>query len=283
MTARIQPWFARLLLLSVAATIAGPAYSQDQMAQPATTGADQGSDSDESIRRTRLALGAQIGPKFPGSDEARVSPYFDLSRARGDDPFKFDAPDQGFGLTVLRAGMLEAGPAIGFEGKRRKRDLDAPLPRIDWSLEVGAFAQLYLGDSFRVRSELRKGLTGHKGWVGEVSADYIQRDADQWLVSIGPRLTVGNRRHQDTYFGVDPDDAIIAGLAPFKADAGIQSVGAAGSFLYQLNPRWGIMSFAKYDRLVGDAGRSPIVRELGSRNQLSGGLALSYTFVSRNR
>ncbi|MES2902738.1 MAG: MipA/OmpV family protein [Pseudomonadota bacterium] len=281
MTARIQPWFARLLLLSVAGTIAAPSYSQDQMAPPATTGADQGSDSDESIRRTRLALGAQVGPKFPGSDEARVSPYFDLSRARGDDPFKFDAPDQGFGLTVLRAGSLEVGPSIGFEGKRRRRDLDAPLPRIDWSLEVGAFAQLYLGDSFRVRSELRKGVTGHKGWVGVLSADYVLRDADQWLVSIGPRLTVGNRRHQDTYFGVDPDDAIIAGLAPFKADAGIQNVGAAGSFLYQLTPRWGIMSFAKYDRLVGDAGRSPIVRELGSRNQLSGGLALSYTFVKK--
>jgi outer membrane protein len=30
---------------------------------------------------------------------------------------------------------------------------------------------------------------------------------------------------------------------------------------------------------MGDAGKSPIVRELGSRNQLSGGLGLSYTFT----
>ncbi len=273
-------WSTRLLLLLAAGTITAPAHAQDQAPAPAGASA---SDADETVRRTRVAVGAQVGPKFPGSDEARISPYFDLSRARGDDPFKFDAPDQGFGLTVLRAGNLEVGPSLGLEGKRRKRDLDAPLPKIGWSLEVGAFAQLYLGDSFRVRSELRKGVTGHKGWVGVLSADYIRRDADQWLVSVGPRVTVGNGRHQDTYFGVDPDDAIVAGLAPFKADAGVQSVGAAGSFLYQLSPRWGITSFAKYDRLVGDAGRSPIVRELGSRNQLSGGLALSYTFVSRKK
>ncbi len=264
----------RAFAILLAATLAAaPAQAQ---AQSADHGAQ---DAEEAPRRTRVALGAQVGPKFPGSDEAGIRPYFDLSRARGDTPFKFEAPDQGFGLTVLRAGRIEVGPSLGLEGKRSRKDVGADLPKIGWSVEVGAFAQVYVSDEFRLRSEVRKGVTGHKGWVGLLSADYIRRDADQWLVSIGPRMTVGDRRHQDVYFGVDPEDAIVTGLDPYEADAGIQSVGAAGSFLYQLNPRWGIMSFAKYDRLVGDAARSPIVRELGSRNQLSGGLALSYTFV----
>jgi outer membrane protein len=39
-----------------------------------------------------------------------------------------------------------------------------------------------------------------------------------------------------------------------------------------------MFGFARYERLVGDAAKSPIVRELGSRNQLSGGAGLSYTF-----
>ena len=44
----------------------------------------------------------------------------------------------------------------------------------------------------------------------------------------------------------------------------------------------GLIGFAQYERLVGDAGKSPIIKEFGSRNQLSGGLGLSYTFnVSR--
>jgi outer membrane protein len=38
------------------------------------------------------------------------------------------------------------------------------------------------------------------------------------------------------------------------------------------------MAYAKYDRLSGDAADSPVVRELGSRSQLSGGLGITYTF-----
>jgi outer membrane protein len=30
---------------------------------------------------------------------------------------------------------------------------------------------------------------------------------------------------------------------------------------------------------LGDASKSPIIREFGSRNQLSGGFGLSYTFT----
>jgi outer membrane protein len=41
----------------------------------------------------------------------------------------------------------------------------------------------------------------------------------------------------------------------------------------------GIFGFARFDRLVGDAGKSPIVRELGSRGQVSAGLGVTYTFT----
>ena len=40
-----------------------------------------------------------------------------------------------------------------------------------------------------------------------------------------------------------------------------------------------MFGFARYERLVGDAAKSPIVREFGSRNQLSAGIGLSYTFT----
>jgi outer membrane protein len=40
-----------------------------------------------------------------------------------------------------------------------------------------------------------------------------------------------------------------------------------------------LFGYARYERLVGDAARSPIIRALGSRNQLSGGVGLNYTFT----
>ena len=56
------------------------------------------------------------------------------------------------------------------------------------------------------------------------------------------------------------------------------AVAATSGLSYQFNDRFGLFGYARYERLVGDAAKSPIVRELGSRNQLSGGLGLSYTF-----
>ena len=41
--------------------------------------------------------------------------------------------------------------------------------------------------------------------------------------------------------------------------------------------------YAKYDRLLNDAADSPVVRRFGSRDQLSGGAALTYTFFVGRR
>ena len=77
---------------------------------------------------------------------------------------------------------------------------------------------------------------------------------------------------------VTPAAAVTSGLPAYDPNGGIQAYGATATFLTQLSPRWGIYTYARYDRLVGEAADSPIVRQLGSRDQLSGGVALSYTF-----
>ena len=232
---------------------------------------------DDRPRRTRVALGPQISPSFPGADSYRLSPFIDISRVRGDDVFPFEAPDESFGFTLLQNGGFSAGPSLGFEGKRRARDAGG-LPRVKTSFEAGGFVQFQLAEAVRVRGEVRKGLTGHKGLVGEVSADYIMRDGDNWLVSVGPRLIIADNRYQDRYFSAAPIDAAAAGLRSFNAKGGLQSAGATLGTLYQFTPAWGVQAYARYDRLVDNAGRSPVVRAFGSRDQFSTGIAATYTF-----
>jgi outer membrane protein len=137
-----------------------------------------------------------------------------------------------------------------------------------------------VSDGFRLRGEMRKGVTGHKGWIGMAGADFVMRDRDEWLFSIGPRLTWSDDRYQDTWFGVAQEDSAPSGLPAYDPGGGIQAYGATASFLKQFTPRWGIQTYAKYDRLVGDAADSPVVRQHGSREQFSGGVALNYTFGS---
>ena len=85
-------------------------------------------------------------------------------------------------------------------------------------------------------------------------------------------------RYQRAYFGIDPATAAATGLPAFNPGGGIHAVGAAAGLTRMISPRWGVHGFAGYDRLVGDAADSPIVRNFGSRDQFSVGAALFFNF-----
>ena len=235
-------------------------------------------DGDGPAKRTRIILGPQLSPSWPGAEDFSPGPYVDLSRSPEGVPFEFEAPDESFGSPLVHSGKFAFGPAFGFIGKRTAADVGADLPKVGLSIEAGGFAQVALTPAFRVRLEGRKGLSGHKGWVGEASADYIARDGDDWLFSIGPRVTFGDDRYHRAYFGVTPAAGATSGLAAYNPKGGVQSVGVTAGYLRQLGKRWGIAIYGRYDRLVGDAADSPVVSQFGSRDQPSGGIALTYTF-----
>lgn len=253
-----------IVVASPMLALTAPVYAQDTEAPAA--------------KRTRIIAGPQLSPAYPGAKDLSVGPYFDLSREREGTEFTFEAADESFGAPLLQAGNFAFGPAFGFVGKRTAADVGANLPKVGLTIEAGGFAQVSLTPNFRLRAEARKGLGGHGGFVGEVSADYVVRDGDDWLFSVGPRVTLGDGKYQRAYFGVSPTAAAASGLPAYDIDGGVHAVGLTAGYLRQLSPNWGLAAYARYDRLVGDAARSPVIRQLGTRDQPSVGVALSYTF-----
>lgn len=244
---------------------------------------DQISDADTGQKptRTRIFLGPQFGPAYPGSDRRNMGPYLDFSRARNGEFFAFEAPDESFGFNVYEKKGSAFGLAAHVQGKRKASDTDGFLPQVKHSVELGVGAQSWITPNVRLRAELRKAVTGHKAFVGNISADYVIQRGDDWLVSIGPRVTLADSKYHRAYYGVRASDAVPASqLIPYRPKGGLHSAGVAASVLYQLNDNWGLAGFAKYDHLFGDAASSPVTREYGSRNQPSAGLAVSYTFNS---
>lgn len=233
--------------------------------------------------RTRVALGVQATPAAPGASDLSFGPFIGVGRARAGEMFGFEAPDESFSFRVVDLGPLEFGPALSVVGKRTADKIDAALPNVKTTFEAGAFVQAYVAPSVRLRAEARRGIGGHDGWVGELSADVIARDGDKWLVSAGPRLTLNDARYQRAYYGVTPAASLTSGLPVYTPGGGVSAVGAAVGALRQFGPRWGVAAYARYDRLVGDAADSPITRGPGSRSQPSAGIALTYIFGRTTR
>lgn len=234
-------------------------------------------DSDD--MRIRVGLGGQVKPKYVGADKSEVAPLFDLDIARGSNEFAFEAPDYSFGLPVVSSGGFSFGPAANIATSRKNSDVGASVGKVKTTIEAGAFTNYEVNKSFYLHAEVLKGIGGHKGVVGTLGADYVWRDGDKYVFSIGPRLLLSDSRYQRAYFGVTPAVALATGLPAYRPSGGIHGVALASGVSYQLNDQFGLFGFGRYERLVGDAADSPIVRELGSRNQLSGGLGLTYTFT----
>ena len=235
---------------------------------------------DSGTFRVRVGAGAQMRPRFVGADKSSLVPLFHVNFARGTKQFSFGAPDDSPSIAVVSKNGFSFGPAGNIEGRRKASDVGAPVGSVPTTLRAGAFAQYTAGDSFRLRGELLKAINGHHGLVGSIGADKIWRSGDRYVFSIGPRVLFSDARFQRAYFGVSPAASLASGLPAYRPGSGVYAVAAASGVSYQLGGGpWGVFGYARYERLVGHAAKSPIIREFGSRNQFSGGIGLNYTFT----
>lgn len=237
---------------------------------------------DEGVRETRVTVGPRLVPSFPGADGMSLRPYIDVSRRRGDQPFPFRPPDESPSIVVYNRGDITFGPVIGFAGKRHRDDAGG-LDVVSSTIEGGAFVRYSLGSHVHLSGEARQGINGHKALTGVIRADYVARDGDRWLWSLGPRLTLASGRYAKTYFGVTPREAAATGVPAYHPDGGLFAAGGVFGARRQLSRSWGVFGYAKYDRLLGTAADSPVVDRFGSRDQWSGGLGVSYVFGRHRR
>lgn len=259
-----------LCLALVAALAATPASAQDRAA----------GDPDYLI--VSPGLGVQFIPEYPGADEYRLGPLFSAHVRREGEPIPFRGSDDGFSFSLTgRGGAIELGPVLQFQTERDEEDVGAAVGNVDFTVEAGAFVNVNLSPNFRLRGEVRRGIGGHEAFLADVGADIALR-GENTIFTIGPRLRLADEDYMQAYFGVTPAVASATQLPAFAPEGGIRAVGAIAGLTHQLSRSFGIYAYAGYDRLVGDAADSPIVRAFGSEDQYSGGVALYYSFRIRN-
>lgn len=228
--------------------------------------------------RVRVGIGAQTRPEYIGADTNEWAPLVDVSTKRGDTQFDFEAADDNFDIKLYSKNGFSIGPVANLQNSRKEKDVGAPVGKVPTTIEAGLFMQYEVTEAVRLRGEFRKGIGGHKGGVASLGADHVWRNGDLYTFSVGPRLLLSDARYHRAWFGVAPVDSLASGLPEFRPGAGVHALAATSSMTYQLGGPFGVFGYARAERLVGDAAKSPIVREYGSKTQLAAGLGLTYTF-----
>ena len=232
-----------------------------------------------------VGVGGEYTPDFVGSKNGRFLPIpiFTIRRAGSIDQFR--GPRDSASIALLDVGNFRAGPAFRYASSR-KSDKYAELTGlgdVKAAYELGGFVEYYPVDWLRLRSELRQGMGGHTGTVADVSADVIVPLIQRLTVSAGPRFTWKSTKATAPYFGVSAAQALASGLPIYDARGGAHSVGFGSQISYRINPQWEVHAYVEYEKLLGDAADSPLVKLRGSTNQTTVGLGASYSFDVRIR
>ena len=222
-----------------------------------------------------LGVGLMAKPRYPGSDEVIAVPFPLIAVSR------FYVP--GYGQVIdgeKSRNRFTLYPSFNFNGKRDASDSNEleGLKDVDWAVEVGLGAS-YRYEWIRGFVEVRQGFNGYSGQVAEFGVDAIFDPTERMELMIGPRAGWGSDGYMSTYFGITAkeDEKSPVYNKPYDADAGFNTVGLAATGSYELTDRTKLYLRGGWDRLIGEAGNSPIVKE-GSENQFYGGAGLTYKF-----
>jgi len=98
------------------------------------------------------------------------------------------------------------------------------------------------------------------------------------LFYVGIDTTWASADYMKTFFSIDNYQAMRSGLATFNAHSGMRDVSLNLNSGYEFNKHWSVTGQVSFERLLGDAAESPIVRPAGSEYNIILGIGLIYSF-----
>lgn len=231
--------------------------------------------ADESLSYA-LGGGALDHPKFPGADSnyTQLLPYFD---AHYGDHLFFDAVR---GLGVKTAGREDCwlSASIGPDLTHRDESDDPRLRGLGdvhytgrlW-LQAGASFHRFTATATFGRDLFHKG----QGTVADFEFYAHHYPLDRLEIDDGVAVRWADGEYTRTFFGVDAEQSLQSGLPQYAAGSGPASVGAFLRAHYVLTSHWVLASNLSWNRLEGDAVRSPITE---ARDRFTLGVFLVYGF-----
>ncbi|MDD3447151.1 MAG: MipA/OmpV family protein, partial [Zavarzinia sp.] len=159
------------------------------------------------------------------------------------------------------------------------------LHEVDDAWEVGLSLGWRVQDPANSRNSFRVGLdllqdvsSAHGGFVADLTAVYRQAVMGRLDLGVLAGVTYASGAYMDEYFGVSAADAAASGLAQYGANGGIRDLRLMPLAVLHLDDHWRLGASAGWQRLIGDAADSPIVKDRGDENQFVASMTMAYAW-----
>lgn len=229
-------------------------------------------DSDWSVRLGATGL---YKPVYEGSEDHDLK-VFPMINIIWRDTF-FLNTRRGLGAYLLDRNDVKLGISISYSFGRDEddsTDLDG-LGDIDGGATANVLFEWGIaGLSFDARYEHQ--VTGEDtGFQVHLGLGYDVRLGEKVMLKPSVKATYASTEYMEEYFSISQGQSTLSGLSAYDTNSGFKSVGLRIISIYRLDRHWGVLAMASYDRLIGDAADSPVVKD---ENRYLLGTGLSYRF-----
>jgi len=224
-----------------------------------------------------VGLGAGVAPDYEGSDNATAIPMFMFSHNYDSGRF-VKLMGTNLKVNLIPDKQYSLGPVANYRMKRDNVDNNQVdnMDKVDAAFELGGFAGVDVNNMLLGLQVLADVSDKHNGVLTELSAGYRWKAMPELSLTPGVALTYASDNYMDEYFSVKNSNRGTSTLPNYKADGGFKDVGINLVASYTPWESWGLMGLVSYKRLLNDAKDSPLVDDVGDKNQVTAGLMVTY-------
>lgn len=165
----------------------------------------------------------------------------------------------GVGYNVVKTDTLRAGLQVRPRYAAGTSSEGLELPGLGADLTAYAFQRI--GHNFvvggRVMHDVSNGTKGTSAWLSLGHQDLTPVGLLQSIVY----TSLGDRRTNQAYYGVDARQAAQTGMPIYTLGGGAQNVGIAFLMMTPVSKHYAVGTFANAERALGDVADSPLMKD----------------------
>ncbi len=234
-----------------------------------------------------IGVASSAGPSYSGASDTTYSvrPAARLTW-RG-----YSISTQSVARASARVESTSGGERTGFSGPLRVRNrfsfgFGATINRgRDVSAEGAALGLKSLPSTVFGRLRLRYALDERTSLSATLIGDVLNRQrnielpmsigrhyvlSDRMLLGLNAGMNLVNRRSMDNDYGIGPEQSAASGRPIYQPKAGLREFAVSATLIHEPDNHWIWMTQFSLVRLVGEAARSPLVRQKLQPNLMFG-------------